>query len=212
LDFSKLKLELYDFLGIVLPGLLLSCEAWVLLRGWTRFVATASKISGPALTILIIFAFGVGHIVQEFGDVTIKSLKGKRYFKKARDHFWKTEDAVLVRDAVRQGFGSDIASVDVAFNYCLTKVEGQFAKRDVFMATSDLCRSFVVLAFIGLIPAIRIAFHDVTPWSRSLEVFAVLVTVLAIVAALAWKRMMRFRELADVTVFHVYLTVRNERQ
>jgi hypothetical protein len=210
LDFSKLKLEVYDFLGVILPGLLVVCEAWVLLRGWTRFISSASRISGPALTILIVFAFGVGHIVQELGDVAIKSIKGKRYFKRARDHFWKTEEAGLIKDAIRTERGRDIASADIAFDYCLTKVVGQFAKRDMFMATSDLCRSFVVLAFIGLIPAARIAFRDITPWCRSLEVFAILLVLLTVVASLAWKRMMRFRELADVTVFHVYLAARNE--
>jgi hypothetical protein len=195
-------------LGLV--RLLVVCEAWVLLRGWTRYISTASRISGPVLTILIIFAFGVGHIVQELGDVAIKSIKGKRYLKKGRDHFWKTDEAGLVKDTIRTGCGHDIASVDIAFDYCLTKIEERFAKRDMLMATSDLCRSFVVLAFIGLIPAARIAFHDITPWCRSLEVFVILLVLLAIVAALAWKRMMRFRELADVTVFHVYLAARND--
>jgi len=33
-DLSKLKLDVYDFLGIILPGLVAIAEGWVLLRGW----------------------------------------------------------------------------------------------------------------------------------------------------------------------------------
>jgi len=207
-DFSKLKLELYDFLGIVFPGLLVVCEGWILLRGWTPFIAAVGKISGPGLTLLIIFAFGLGHIVQELGDVTVKLLKGKRYFKKGRDKFWKTEEAKLVKDSIEAEFGQAIESVDAAFDYCLTKLEGRFAKRDVFIATSDLCRSLVVLALIGVCPASRIAFQYGVRSCRSLAAFGALLVLLIVVAALAWARMMRFRELADVTVFRAYLSVR----
>jgi hypothetical protein len=206
-DFSKLKLELYDFFGIVLPGLLVASEGWILLRGWTPFIVAVSKISGPGLTLLIIFGFGLGHIVQELGDVTVKLLKGKRYFKKGRDKFWKTEEANLVKESIEVEFGRVIESVDAAFDYCLTKLDARFAKRDVFMATSDLCRSLVVLALIGILPAARIAFRE--GGSRpSLETFGAFLVLLFVVATLAWVRMARFRELADVTVFRAYLAVR----
>jgi len=33
MDFSKLKLELYDFLGLIIPGLLTICEGWITLKG-----------------------------------------------------------------------------------------------------------------------------------------------------------------------------------
>lgn len=211
LDFSKLKLELYDFLGIVFPGLLLVCEGWILLRGWPQFVASVNRTSGTGLTLLIIVAFGFGNIVQELGDVVVKFVKGKRYFKEARDRFWKTEEAILVKDAIKKEFGREIESADAAFDYCLTKLDARFAKRDVFIATSDLCRSFVVLALVGLLPAARIAFWDVAPLGMSLKVYAAFLATLFAVVGLAWERMRRFRELADVTVFRSYLATTERR-
>ena len=61
MDFSKLKIEVYDFLGIVLPGLLAICEGWILFKGWHPFVASINLISGTSLTLLFVLAFGMGH-------------------------------------------------------------------------------------------------------------------------------------------------------
>jgi len=102
MDFSKLKLELYDFIGVMLPGLLAISEGWIVLRGWHVFVLAMSGISGTGLTLLIVLAFGIGNIVQELGDVCLKALKGKRFFRRARDRFWVTEEAQLVRDTIKR--------------------------------------------------------------------------------------------------------------
>ena len=88
MDFSKLKLEVYDLLGVILPGLLAIFEGWVLLKGWTPFVLSLHQLNGTEFTVLVLLGFGAGNLVQELGDVTIKTWKGRRYFKKARDDFW----------------------------------------------------------------------------------------------------------------------------
>jgi hypothetical protein len=206
-DFSKLKLELYDILGVMLPGLLAICEGWILLRGWQVFVLSVNQISGTSLTLLIAFAFGVGHMVQELGDVTIKVAGGRNYVRQARDKFWGETEAQLVRDAIKKEFGRDILTVDMAFDYCLTKLKDRFGKRDAFVATSDLCRSFVSLSALALAPAARIAFYDIHPVGRSLIAFAVFLLLLGTVAMLSWKRMVRFRELSETTVFRAYLAM-----
>ena len=46
LDLSKLKLEVYDLLGIILPGLLAVFEGLILLKGWTPFVISLRELSG----------------------------------------------------------------------------------------------------------------------------------------------------------------------
>lgn len=211
MDFSKLKLEAYDFLGIIVPGLLAICEGWVLLDGWPAFIATIKQISGTSLTLLVVLAFGLGHIAQELGDFAIKALKGKRYFRQAMDRFWESAESQIVRGAIKKDFGQEISSVDTAFDYCLTKLKDTFSRRDVFVATSDLCRSFVVLSALALIPAIRIAFYDIHPIHRSIFVFAMLVLLLTSIALLAWKRMVRFRALSEITVFRAYLATLGPR-
>jgi hypothetical protein len=212
LDFSKLKLDIYDLLGIILPGLLAVAEGWIVLRDWSPFVSSISHISGTALTLLFVFAFGFGHIVQEFGDVAIGFLKGKRYLRNSRDSFWAGDESKLVKHAIKAEFGHDISSVDAAFNYCLTKLKGHFEKRDIFVATSDLCRSLVVLSVVGIAPAWRVSFHDAGLSWRSAEIFAVAIVMLTIVALLAWRRMIRYRELSEVTVFQAYLGVTKRRE
>jgi hypothetical protein len=204
-DFSKLKLEAYDFVGIVLPGLLVICEGWITVRGWAGFVGSVNQMSGTSLTLLGFLSFGLGHIVQELGDVSIKAVKGGRYFRHARDTFWDSHDAEIVREAIKRDFGQEISSVDAAFDYCLTKLNERFIKRDSFIATSDLSRSFIVLSGLALIPAIRITLHDIHPFHKSIFPFAILLLLLGSIATLAWKRMVRFRALAETTVFHAYL-------
>jgi hypothetical protein len=204
-DFSKLKLEVYDFVGIVLPGLLVICEAWIAFKGWADFLMSIDQISRTSLFLLAFLAFGLGHAVQELSDVSIKALKGKRYFRLARDTFWISPDAKIVRNAINREFGQEIQSVDAAFNYCLTRLNERFVKRDSFIATSDLCRSLVILSALALIPVIRITLFDLHPFYKSLFPFAILLVLLGSIAMLAWKRMVRFRALAETTVFHAYL-------
>jgi hypothetical protein len=88
-----------------------------------------------------------------------------------------------------------------AFDYCLTKLQDRFGKRDVFVATSDLCRSLVVLSALALIPAARIAFHDTQSLRRSVVTFAFLFLLFTSIALLAWQRMTRFRESSETTSF-----------
>jgi hypothetical protein len=209
-DFSKLKLELYDFLGLILPGLIAISEGWISIRGWHAFVLAISQIGGTGLTLLLVFAFGIGNIIQELGDVTLKTVKGQRYFRRARDRFWLTTEAVIVRDAIEKAIGHDIPSIDTAFDYCLTRLRNRFSKRDMFLATSDLCRSFVVLSATALVPAMRIVFYDPHPLPNSYTAAATLIIVLVTVALLAWRRMLRFRELSETTVFRAYSAIVNE--
>jgi hypothetical protein len=204
-DFSKLKIEVYDFLGIILPGLLAICEGWILFKGWHPFIASVNVISGTSLTLLVVFAFGMGHIVQELGDLSIKLVKGKRYFRQARDKFWESSEGHVVRGAITRDFGQEISSVDTAFDYCLTKLKDSFSRRDIFVATSDLCRSLVVLSVLALVPALRVAFCDTRPIHRSIFVLFIFAVILSSIALLAWKRMVRFRALSETTVFRAYL-------
>ena len=212
MDLSKLKLEVYDFLGLVLPGLIAICEGWILLRGWHSFLEAINHVGGTGLTLLLLFAFGIGNIVQELGDVTLKTLKGQRYFRSGRDRFWLTDDAGVVRNLISTELGHHIASVDTAFDYCLTKLKDRFAKRDIFLATSDLCRSFVILSGLALVPTVRVAFCDLHPLSRSCIAAVFLIAILMSISSLMWRRMIRFRELSEITVFRAYMALASERE
>ncbi len=210
MDFSKLKLDLYDFLGLALPGLIAIYEGWILLRGWNAAVVAISQIGGTGLALLLVFALGIGNIIQELGDVALKTIKGRRYFQVARDQFWQTTEAQIVRDMIKKSLGQDSPSVDTAYDYCLTKLKDRFGKRDIFLATSDLCRSFIVLSATAVFPAMRIAFFDPHSFENSYVVAAILVAVLVAVSILAWRRMLRFRELSEITVFRAYLALVDE--
>jgi hypothetical protein len=206
-DLSKLKLEVYDLLGLILPGLVLICEGWILLRGWHAFAAAINQISGTSLTLLLLVAFGAGNAVQELGDVTVKRIKGVRFPRAGRDRFWLTPEAEIVRNKINTDLGHAITSADLAFDYCLTKLKDRFAKRDIFLATSDLCRSFVILSVLALLPAFRVSIYDL---HRSWPAFALFCVLALIFSFLMWKRMVRFRELSETTVFRVYLAILNE--
>jgi hypothetical protein len=157
-----------------------------------------------------LLAFGAGNLVQELGDLTIKKWKGDRYFKRARDSFWRSDEAHAVKAAIKSGVGQEVASVDTAFDYCLTKLKDRFGKRDVFVATSDLCRSLAILSVLALIPTSKVAWQNFTASCRFFAVVSIFVAFLVFLAWLSWRRMIRFRELSEITVFRSYLSMLNE--
>jgi hypothetical protein len=67
------------------------------------------------------------------------------------------------KELIKKDLGHEIVSVDDAYDFCLTRVHGHFEKRDIFVATSDLSRSFVAMCFLVLIPAAKIAFWELGP-------------------------------------------------
>lgn len=212
MDLSKLKLDVYDFLGIILPGLVAVAAGWIFLRGWDAFIRSMGDIKGTSLTLLLVFAFGIGHLVQELADFAIQKVKGKRYFQRERDSFWNSKESHCIKELIKKELGHELTDVDDAYDFCLTKVRGHFEKRDIFVANSDLSRSFVAMCFLALLPGAKIAFWQNGPITRSLEIAGVEVALLAVVAALAWRRMVRYRELADRTVFRVYPAVACEHK
>lgn len=210
MEISKWKLEVYDLLAIILPGLVVIGEGWVLLRGWEAFAVAVTHLTASSLTFLLLAAFGAGTMVQELGDFLVKSCNGKRFFKQGRDNFWSSSEADPVKGLIKAQLGTPVSSVDKAFDYCLTKLKGQFPKRDLFLATSDLCRSFAILSLLGLAPAIWSAFRAFGLGKEFLVWSIVAVVASLILYALSWRRMVRFRELSETTVFRAYLATAKE--
>jgi hypothetical protein len=208
MDFSKFKFEVYDILAVVLPGFLLLCGVWVLLRGWHGFAVSLAALSGTGFTALLLASFPIGHLIQELGDAAIKKALGERFFKKGRDDFWKTEEGLKVGSLIEQELGFKV-SVDSAFDFCLTKIKGRFPRRDVFLATSDFCRSLLVVGFL-LIPTVIRLLWDLHGTPARLAIYSTGIGVaLALYIYLAGRRMVRFRALSEVPVFGTYLACAN---
>jgi hypothetical protein len=204
MDFSKFKFEVYDILAVVLPGFLLLCGVWVLVRGWHGFAVALGGLSGTGFTALLLAAFPVGHLIQELGDWSIKKARGDRFFKKGRDDFWKTAEGLKVSGLIEQELGFKV-SVDSAFDFCLTKIKAQFPRRDVFLATSDFCRSLLVVGLLLIPPAIRLIW-DLHGACLQIVLYSVGIAVaIALCVYLAGRRMVRFRALSEVPVFNTYL-------
>lgn len=210
MDFSKFKVEVYDLLAVIIPGVLVFFEFWIALRGWASFSQGISQINASSFTILLLFAFALGPLLQELSDIVIKKLKGKRYFKHGRDDLWKRETGAQVRSQIEKELGHAVESVDVAFDYCLTRIQGAFSKRDLFVANSDLARGMIAVAIFALAPLVRIA-HELH-FSVAYHIGFLLcgVGLLFLVASIFWVRMTRFRVLSETPVFHAYLAMVRE--
>jgi hypothetical protein len=204
MEVSKLKLELYDLAAIILPGFFLMGELVALIKGFPQLLAYVRAVSGAELTVLFLCSFAVGNLVQEAGDRLIKRLKGGRFFRLGRDRFWASEHNKDVCDKIIKLGGPTVASVDAAFDFCLTCLGSSFAKRDVFLAISDLCRSLWVLSIVGVLPLIRSVIYAYGLEARLLSGTEGAVLVVA-AAWLSWGRMVRFRELSETPVFHSFL-------
>ena len=92
-----------------------------------------SGIHGAELTLLLLCSFALGNLVQEAGDRLIKRLVDKRFFRQARDRFWTSGLKQTFVTRSRRLGGPVNSSVDAAFDFCLTCLDGDFAKRDVFL-------------------------------------------------------------------------------
>jgi len=204
MEISKLKLELYDLAAIILPGFFLIVEFAILWGGFSRTLEYAREIRGSELTLLLLCSFTLGNLVQEAGDRIIKCLVGARFFKQARDKIWASSLKQSICDKIIRLGGPENPSVDTAFDFCLTSVGGSFAKRDVFLAISDLSRSMFALSILLVFPfsrGVMSANGTVSRCAMALEAIA----LIAISASLSWSRMLRFRELSEAPVFHSFL-------
>ena len=207
MELSKIKLEIYDLLGTIVPGLLTMALVLVCVLDWSRASSLIGHISGTILTASLLGAFAVGQIIQEAADRLVKSFRGSRYLKNGRDSFWASNEKTLVQQKILRESGLSVELVDTAYDFCLTCIESRFPKRDTFIATSDLARSLWLLCLLGLIPVIRTAIVSKAPWAHRGFVCGVQIFFAGICAYLAWARMVRFRYLSDMTVFRVYLAV-----
>lgn len=114
-NLSNIKLGIYEFLGLVIPGMLLLCEGWIFVRGWPRFTRGVSGLNAVSFTLLLITSFLLGHFVQELADTCLKRLRGERFFKKGRDELWASAEAESVKSAIWTESGLALGDVDAAF-------------------------------------------------------------------------------------------------
>jgi hypothetical protein len=204
MDFSKFKFELYDILAVILPGFLLFCGLWVLLRGWHSFAIAIASLSATGFTALLLASFPIGHLIQELGDAAIKAVCGERFFKKARDKFWKCDEGQRVGELIAREIGF-VPTVDTAFEFCLTRMKDRFPRRSAFIVTSDFNRSLLVVGAL-LIPALGRLVWEVQGTRFYRLSFSIGATLLfALFLYLAGRRMVRFRELSERPVFTTYL-------
>jgi len=204
-DLSKVKVEVYDFLAVIIPGLFVIYEAWVTVRGWARFVQGLLGTTASGFTISLLVAFAVGTLLQESADILIKAAKGKRYFKSSRDDLWKSTTGEHINARISKELGHPVANVDVAFDYCLAKIQGSFSKRDLFVANSDFARGLILVSCLAVAPLLRITNDLHTRWQIHVGLLTTGLILLFLISCLCWTRMKRFRELSERPVFHTYL-------
>jgi hypothetical protein len=205
MNLSNLKLGIYDLLGLVIPGIILVCEASLSLHGWSNFKMALNHMSGTTFTFLIVFSFVLGHLVQEMADVSIKRMKGRRFFAAGRDEFWLSPESEGIKSAIWAESGVTLGSVDSAFDYCLTRLGDRFSKRDTLLATADLSRSFLVLTVFAVPAAARVAWDMTHRLLAFIPLLLAFLALLTFVGFLAWRRMDRFRRMSETGVFRAYL-------
>lgn len=204
MNFTTFQLQVYDLLGLALPGFLAICEVWIAARGWASFWRALTALNAIAVAFLVVASYVAGHLVQEIGEISLRSVVAPRFFLRARDQFWGSAEAEFVRMAIRRECGANVEDADAGFDYCIARVGKDFPKRDYFVATADLSRSLLILFVFAVAPTSRVIFE-----SRLGAVRSVLATVLALLSLgvggfLVWERMIRFRALSDVSVFRAY--------
>jgi len=210
MDLSKVKVEVYDFLAVIVPGLFIIYEVWIALRGWARFAQGILGTTASGFTVFVLVAFAVGTLLQESADLLIKTFKGKRYLKASRDSLWESKTGDHVNARITKELGHPVQNVDVAFDYCLTKIQGSFSKRDLFVANSDFARGLILVSWVAIAPLVRITNDLHTRWQIHVCLFFSGLILLFLISCLCWTRMNRFRDLSERPVFHAYLAQSGE--
>ncbi len=209
MDLAKLSIGLYEILVLMLPGLLVICETWIALRDWHRFVEITWNLTTVPGVLLVLASVCIGELVQESAELLSQRIGGARCLKRGRDAFWSDQDSAPVKTLIFAHLKHNIQNVDTAFDYCLTRIDKRFPKRDVFMATSDFSGSLAVALLYASFPIIKFALRQPGLWQKILSGGCGLLIVIGM-AILAWRRMIRFRELADVPVFRIFLATCHE--
>jgi len=178
-------------------------ELWAAVFGMQSLGAVVRSLKGTELTVVVMASFGAGNIIQEAGNELLTLIRGKRFFRQARDAFWVTAEADAVRSKIKAEGPCELAAVDTAFEYCLTRISGLFVKRDIFLAISDFSRSLWLLSLFFLFPLAR-AVHSVDSGRRyHLAIWGLLSA--SFTGWLSWKRMVRFRGMTETPVFSTFL-------
>jgi hypothetical protein len=239
MEFLKVQFGIYDFLSILLPGAVFVCEVWIGVKGWGPFTEQAREVKTGVLLTLLLLSYGVGHLAQEIPDKAFKLAAGERFFMQERDCFLRRflveEKSDLLRRKLEGDLGPDVIReaeqelqskslrcgkphVDLLFESCLARIEGRFPKGDVFIATSDLCRAFLLLVVVGIWTTARVIRDASKRWAitrknpRALIGWASFVAalVLVVIASMSYTRMIRFRATWQDSVFYIYLGQPNQ--
>lgn len=204
MDFGTFQVQVYDLLGLALPGFLVVCEVWATVRGWSRFWNDLSAVGPLAIAFVVIASYLAGALVQEIGESSLRWIVHPRFFARARDEFWDSAEANSVKKTIRQESGTAIEGVDAAFDYCIARVGADFPKRDHFVATADLSRSLLVILVLAVAPVSRLIFERNLGIRSSIAAVGLGLACLGLAGFLMWKRMLRFKEFSDVCVFRAY--------
>jgi hypothetical protein len=207
-NLSAPKLGIYDFLGLIVPGMILLSEGWITSRGWVGFIRGTTDVRPLSFTLFLVAAFVVGHFIQELADWAIKKARGERYLLQGRDSVWKSDEGDAIKSAIWTDSGITLGGVDAAFDYCLSRVGASFSKRDVFLGTSDFARASLVLTAAGIGPAVRLALDRTRHLPAFVLFLVIYLLVLSLLACLGWRRMVRFRRMSETAVFRAYLAAR----
>lgn len=126
MELTKLKIELYDIAAIVIPGIFCLAEVWAALFGGQSLLHFLHDLKGTELTLVVLCSFALGNLVQEAGNRLLTAWKGNRFFKQARDVFWKTHDGELVRAKVKADSACELSNVDSATSTALRESLASF--------------------------------------------------------------------------------------
>ncbi len=206
MELSKFKLEFYDLLGILIPGVLSTCLLAYLLLPPAVFAGRFSQPTTTLLTFGLLAGFAAGQVIQEASDALVRRVRGPRFLKKCRDEFWASPAAAPVRARILAECGVSELSADAAFEYCLSSVSSHFMKRDTFIAVSDMARSLWCLSVLSL-SAVVLHYSRISEKGSRVYFLLKALTLLALTAWLCWRRMVRFRFLSESPVFSTFLAL-----
>jgi len=116
MDLSKLKMEAYDLLAVILPGLILIFQAWITIRGWAPFAISIASMSGSAFLVLILMFLPWAKLFRSQGISRLRRSKA-RFFRQTRDKLGASKTGEHIRERIRTDTGHELENVAVTFDF-----------------------------------------------------------------------------------------------
>jgi hypothetical protein len=206
--FESLKLTLYEWMAVLLPGIAgVECIRLLLLPTHNFLPGSPKSSDQPAIfatnvVAYVVVAYLAGLVFQGLSSVLVERSVAyvlKRLYKKAKTPPPPSSKALALK--VARGLLREDLPEPLLVSFCLSRVDVKRTSYDRFTALRDMCRALTLVAAIAAVGVLFAAESRVPSGYR----WPLLIVAIFAAAGLC-ERFIRYRPLADEALYGLFLS------